>query len=449
MDGGGLMRSGSVNPETGRVVGLSHGGEGIVRDGKTALIAGALPGELVRFRRARRHRQYDDALLEAVLEPAPGRVPARCAHFEICGGCALQHLDHPLQIGLKQRQLAESLERIAQLTPPRWLEPITSRPWAYRRRARLGVKYVSKKGRVLVGFRERSSHLIASLDRCEVLAAPVGELITPLAALIGQLSIRQQLPQIEVAVAEQTTALVLRVLAAPSSGDAALLRAFELQHGVRFYLQAGGLDSVRPLTEPAPGLSYTLPEAAVELEFRPTDFVQINAEVNRALVAAAPGLLQLESDARVLDLFCGLGNFSLPLARRAAAVVGVEGDAALVERARANARRNGIDNAEFHCADLSGTDLAGAAWLRPAYTHVLLDPPRVGARELLPQIARLAPRRLLYVSCHPGTLARDLGELVHQHGFELLAAGVVDMFSHTAHVESLALLQPHGGGHGR
>ncbi len=448
MGAAGLMGVGALNPETGRVVALSHDGEGIVREGKTALVAGALPGEVVRFRRARRHRQYDDARLEAVLEPAPGRVPARCAHFEICGGCALQHLDHQLQIELKQQQLAETLERIGQLTPPRWLDPIRSRPWAYRRRARLGVKYVSKKGRVLVGFRERSSHLIASLDRCEVLAAPVGELITPLAELIGQLSIRQQLPQIEVAVAEQTTALVLRVLASPSAGDAALLHAFELQHGVRFYLQTGGLETVRALGETAPRLSYTLPEAAVELEFRPTDFVQVNAAVNQALVAAAPGLLQLGPEARVLDLYCGLGNFSLPLARRAARVVGVEGDAALVERARANARLNGIDNAEFHCADLSGAPLSDAAWLRDPYTHVLLDPPRVGARELLPRIAQLAPQRLLYVSCHPGTLARDLGELVHQHGFELLAAGVVDMFAHTAHVESLALLQPHGGGHG-
>jgi 23S rRNA (uracil1939-C5)-methyltransferase len=441
------MAAGTTNAETGRVVALSHDGEGIVREGKTALVAGALPGEMVRFRRARRHRQYDDARLEAVLEAAPDRVPARCAHFDICGGCALQHLDHERQIGLKQQQLGEALERIGRLQPLRWLEPIRSQPWAYRRRARLGVKYVGKKGRVLVGFRERASHLIASLERCEVLAAPVGELIAPLAALIGQLSIRQQLPQIEVAVAEQATALVLRVLAAPSIDDTARLRAFESQHHVRFYLQTGGLETVRALTEPAPGLCYTLPEAAVELEFRPTDFVQVNAAVNRALVAAAPELLQLQPDSRVLDLYCGLGNFSLPLARRAARVVGVEGDAALVERARANACRNNIDNVAFHCADLSAPELAGG-WLQDSYTHVLLDPPRAGARELLPRIAQLAPQRLLYVSCHPGTLARDLGELVHQHGFRLLAAGVVDMFAHTAHVESLALLQPHGGGHG-
>ena len=434
--------------ETGLVVGLSHDGEGIVRAGKTALVAGALPGETIRFRRARRHRQYDDALLEAVLEAAPERVAARCRHFDICGGCALQHLEPGRQLELKQQQLADSLERIARLAPRRWLEPIHTPPWAYRRRARLGVKYVTKKGRVLVGFRERSSHLIASLERCEVLAAPVGELLTPLAALIGQLTIREQLPQIEVAVGERAAALVLRVLQAPAERDLALLRDFEAGHGVRFYLQSGGLDSVRALTEPEPRLFYTLPEAGVELEFRPTDFIQINAEANRALVAAAPELLQLTPASRVLDLYCGLGNFSLPLARRAAAVVGIEGDTALVERARANARRNGIDNAEFHRADLAGADLGGAPWLQQRFTHVLLDPPRAGAREMLARIAQLAPQRLLYVSCHPGTLARDLGQLTHEYGFELLAAGVVDMFAHTAHVESLAVLQPRGGGHG-
>ena len=435
-----------MSDETGVVVGLSHDGEGIIRGGKTVLVAGALPGETVRYRRVRRHRQYDEGRLEAVLEPAAIRVPARCRHFDICGGCALQHLEQGRQLELKQQQLAESLERIARLAPPRWLEPIRSTPWAYRRRARLGVKYVAKKGRVLVGFRERSSHLIASLESCEVLAAPIGALINPLAALIEQLSIREQLPQIEVAVGETASALVLRVLTTPAERDLTLLREFELRHAVRFYLQSGGLDSVRVLTEPAPRLAYTLPDAGVELEFAPTDFIQINAEANRSLVMAAATLLELDAEARVLDLFCGLGNFALPLARRAARVVGVEGDAALVERARANARHNGIDNAEFHRADLASS--AAERWLGQPFTHVLLDPPRAGARELLPGIARLAPRRLLYVSCHPGTLARDLGILVHELGFELLAAGVVDMFPHTAHVESLAVLTPHGGGRG-
>lgn len=424
------------------MVGLSHEGAGIVREGKTALVAGALPGETVRFRRWRRHRQYDEARLEAVLTPAADRIQPRCAHFEICGGCALQHLDAASQLALKQQQLTENLERIARLAPQRWLAPIRSPAWGYRRRARLGVKYVARKGRVLVGFRERASHLIAQLARCEVLAAPIGELITPLAELIGGLSIREQLPQIEVAVGDQAAALVLRVLTAPSAEDLGRLRAFELQHGVRLYLQTGGIETVRSLSEPAARLSYALPEAGVDLEFTPTDFIQVNAEANRALVAAAADLLELNAEADVLDLYCGLGNFSLALARRARSVVGVEGEAKLIERARANAQRNGIVNAQFHQADLAAQDLSHAPWLQRPYSHLLLDPPRVGARELLPAIARLAPQRLLYVSCHPGTLARDLGILVHEHGFELLAAGVVDMFAHTAHVESLALLGP-------
>lgn len=424
------------------VVGLSHEGAGIVREGKTALVAGALPGETVRFRRLRRHRQYDEARLEAVMTPAANRVQPQCPHFEICGGCALQHLDAASQLALKQQQLAENLERIGRLAPPRWLEPIHSPPWGYRRRARLGVKYVPRKGRVLVGFRERSSHLIAQLSRCEVLAAPIGELLEPLASLIGALSIREQLPQIEVAVGDQVAALVMRVLATPSEEDLAALRAFEIQYGVRLFLQTGGIDSVRPLSEPAVRLSYALPESGVELEFGPTDFIQINGRANRALVAAAGELLELTNGSQLLDLYCGLGNFSLALARRAATVVGVEGDAKLIERARANAHRNGIANAEFHQADLCGPDLSHVPWLKRAYSHVLLDPPRVGAREMLPAIARLAPSRMLYVSCHPATLARDLGILVHEHGFELIAAGVVDMFAHTAHVESLALLGP-------
>jgi 23S rRNA (uracil1939-C5)-methyltransferase len=437
----------NAESETGLVMALGQDGEGIVREGKTAFVARALPGETIRFRRVRRHRQYDEARLEQIVSPSASRVSPRCAHFEVCGGCALQHLDGAAQLGHKQQQLAESLERLARLSPQCWLEPIASDAWNYRRRARLGVKYVVRKGRVLVGFRERATNLVANLERCEVLAAPIGELIAPLAALIQQLSIRERLPQIEVAVAENTSALVLRVLQAPSEQDCALLRAFEAQHGIRFFLQSGGPDTVRVLDGQAPSLLYSLPGSDLELEFGPTDFIQINAGANRALVGAAAELLQLNAQSSVLDLYCGLGNFSLALARRARCIVGIEADAALIARAQANALRNGIGNAQFFQGDLSASDLSGAAWLQQPYTHVLLDPPRAGARETLAQIARLAPQRVLYVSCHPGTLARDLGILVHEHGFALLAAGVVDMFPHTAHVESLALLRP-GGGHG-
>jgi 23S rRNA (uracil1939-C5)-methyltransferase len=378
-------------------------------------------------------------------QPAAGQVSPLCAHFEVCGGCALQHLDSAAQLRLKEQRLRDTLAQVAQVAPARWLPPITGAPWGYRRRARLGARYVRQMGRSLVGFRERRSNRVANLARCEVLAPPLDGLILPLSALITQLSIRERLPQVEVAIGEDTVALVLRVLDPPLATDLALLREFERQHGVHFYLQSGGLDSTRVLTEPAPRLFYTLPAAQLQIDFLPTDFIQINAAVNQALVAVAGSLLELTPASSVLDLYCGLGNFSLALARRAQHVVGVEGERALVQRARDNALRNGIANAQFFRADLTadlGADAGAGPWLAQRYSHVLLDPPRAGALDMLPQIARLAPERLLYVSCDPDTLARDVGLLVQRHGFELLAAGVVDMFPHTAHLESLALLAP-------
>ncbi|HTQ35486.1 MAG TPA: 23S rRNA (uracil(1939)-C(5))-methyltransferase RlmD, partial [Steroidobacteraceae bacterium] len=280
---------------------------------------------------------------------------------------------------------------------------------------------------------------VAELTGCEVLAAPAGALLAPLAALVGALSIREHLPQIEVAVADNATALVLRVLSEPTAADLAQLRAFAAAHQVQLYLQRAGVGSVAPLEPQAAELTYALPAFGLTFGFAPTDFIQVNAAVNAALVARALELLELTPTSRVLDLFCGLGNFTLPLARHAAQVTGVEGEAALIARARANAQRNGIGNAEFHVADLTQA-VHELPWMRASYSHVLLDPPRTGARELLGALARLAPRRLLYISCHPGSLARDLGVLVHEHGMRLEAAGVVDMFPHTAHVESVALL---------
>ncbi|MFI4905264.1 MAG: 23S rRNA (uracil(1939)-C(5))-methyltransferase RlmD [Steroidobacterales bacterium] len=412
--------------------------------GEPVLAAAALPARTIRLRRRRRHRRDDQAQLVDIVVAGADRVTPRCAHFDICGGCALQQLAGGAQLRLKELRLQATLERLARAAPARWLPAIRGPPWGYRRRARLGVRYVQRKQRALVGFRERGSNLIANLERCEVLAPPVDALIVPLSALITQLSIRERLPQIEVAVADNAVALVLRVLEPPSASDLANLREFEALHGVRLYLQSGGIDSTHALSEPAQRLFYALPEADLEIEFLPTDFIQVNASVNRALVAASARLLQLNSDSSLLDLYCGLGNFSLALARRAHRVVGVEGDAGLVARARGNARRNGIANAEFFSADLAA-DASAAAWLGRGYSHVLLDPPRVGARELLPQIARLAPERVLYVSCNPESLARDVGLLLHEHGFELLAAGVVDMFPHTAHMESVALLAPRLG----
>jgi 23S rRNA (uracil1939-C5)-methyltransferase len=428
--------------ETAEVVGLTHEGEGIIRAGKTVFVAGALPGETVTFQRMRKHRRHDDGKLLEVLRPAAERVTPRCAHFGVCGGCALQHLAPEAQLSLKEKELRDNLARVARVESRTWLPPLRGPVWGYRRRARLGAKYVPKKGKVVVGFRERLAPYVADVTQCEVLAAPVGALVQPLAELLGELDIRQQVPQIEVAVGDNATALVLRVLQTPSELDLGKLRDFAERHAVRFLLQSGGLDSVQELAAgDTPPLNYTLPAFNLTLDFTPTDFVQVNGAVNQALVGRALELLQPDPQSRVLDLYCGLGNFTLALARSAGRVVGVEGDAALVERARHNACRNGVANVEFHASDLSKPMELPAGWLQGPYTHVLLDPPRVGAApEMLAAVARLTPERALYVSCHPGSLARDLAVLVHEHGFILESAGVVDMFPHTAHVESMALL---------
>lgn len=435
--------------EIGVVAAMTHEGEGIVREGRAAFVPGALPGERIRFRRSKRHKQHDDAVLLEVLEPAADRAIPRCAHFGLCGGCALQHLDPGSQIAAKQRELQDNLERIARAAPDEWFEPMRGPVWNYRRRARLGVKYVAKKGRVLVGFRERLSPYVAQLSQCEVLSEPAGRLITPLADMIMTLSIRDRLPQIEVAVADNAVALVVRVMATPSEADLAILRQFEATHGLRLYLQPAGLDSVHRLEAAGPEgraeeppLNYRLPAFDLTLDFKPTDFIQVNGAINQALVSRAVDLLNPEPGSAVLDLYCGLGNFTLALARRAGRVVGVEGDRELVRRGAENALRNGVSNAEFHTADLMQPLPAGTPWLASPYPYMLLDPPRAGAREMLPTVARLAPKRVLYISCHPGSLARDIGIMVHDHGFKLRAAGVLDMFPHTTHVESLAVLEP-------
>jgi 23S rRNA (uracil1939-C5)-methyltransferase len=433
----------SAVEEVATVAALTHDAQGIIREGKAAFVAGALPGESIRFRRTRQHRQHDEAELLEVLEPSAARVVPRCAHFGVCGGCALQHLAPEAQLEAKQTELRDNLERVGRVSPRQWLEPLRGPVWNYRRRARLGAKFVIKKDRVVVGFRERLAPYVAELQRCEVLSSPLGELIAPLAAMLNGLSIRHRIPQIEAAVADNVVALVLRVLDPPSADDLARLREFAARHSVRFYLQTGGLDSVRPLDgDTGEPLRYGLPQFDLQLQFTPTDFIQINAQINAALVSRAVELLELTPSASVLDLFCGIGNFTLALARRAGRVVGVEGEQGLVERARHNARLNDIANAEFHVADLGRAPEHGPPWLRDNYTHVLLDPPRAGASEVLAAVSRLNPQRVLYISCHPGSLARDLGLLVHEHGMNLVAAGVLDMFPHTTHVESLALLEP-------
>ena len=324
--------------------------------------------------------------------------------------------------------------------PDKWLEPITGPDWNYRRRGRLGVKDVSAKGRVLVGFREKHAPYITDMHRCEVLAEPVGALIDALSALISQLSISARLPQIEVAVAENDVALVFRVLDPPSADDKMLLCEFADTHDIRVYLQPGGLDSVALLHPPERDepLYYSLPDFDVQIAFDPVGFVQINDEVNRRMVSAAVELLNPKSSDRVLDLYCGIGNFSLPLARRADTVLGVEGDSMLVSAATENARRNELPNVSFRVANLDhieGTE----TWIKEGWKCVLLDPARSGAAEVVKHMPAFGAERIVYVSCHPGTLARDAGTLVNEHGYQLEAAGIIDMFPHTAHVESIAV----------
>lgn len=429
-------------PESAEIVALDHDGRGVARiDGKTVFVDGALPGELVLLQRVRRRRRHDEAVVVEVLRPAPERVAPRCAHFGSCGGCSLQHLEPGAQLLAKGRVVAEELSRIGGVAPQAWLAPLTGPAWGYRRRARLGCKYVNRKERVFVGFRERGSSFLADVRRCEILAAPIGALIEELAALIGSLEIRRRVAQIEVAVGDNATALVLRVLDPPLPEDLLRLREFEARHGIVLYLQPGGLDTVVPLSPPAPPLQYGLQGLPAGIEFAPTDFIQVNGELNRRMVAHAIDLLEPVATDRALDLFCGLGNFSLPLATRVASVTGVEGDAALVARARANAGRNAIGNAEFHAANLAA-DVSQASWARGPFDLVLLDPPRAGAREILASIAACKPRRIVYVSCHAGTLARDAGILVQEHGYRFSLAGIMDMFPHTAHVESIAVFEP-------
>jgi 23S rRNA (uracil1939-C5)-methyltransferase len=421
------------------IIDLSHDGRGVARiDGKTVFVAGALPGERAVIRLGARHRSFDEARVETLLTRSPDRAEPRCPHFGLCGGCALQHLAPAKQIAAKQRVLAENFERIGKVEPARWLDPLTAEEWGYRRKGRLSVKWVAKKGKVLVGFREDNPRFVADLSECHTLLPEVGLRIAAIGELVTSLEAKQSIAQIEIAAGDDTAALVFRNLQPLSDSDTAKLVAFAKANDLAVLLQPGGPDSVRALWPEEVRLAFRIEEANVAIEFRPLDFVQVNAGMNQRMIARALDLLDPQPDERVLDLFCGLGNFTLPVARRAGAVVGIEGEAGLVARARANAIANGITNAEFAAADLA-TDQRGAPWAVRDYDKLLLDPPRSGAAAVLEYLPHKSARRIVYVSCHPGSLARDAGTLVQQHGFKLKAAGVMDMFPHTAHVESIAL----------
>lgn len=407
-------------------------------EGKAVFVADTLPGEQALYKPTKSKRDFEEASLETLFSASPERVTPRCAHFGLCGGCALQHLDADGQLAFKQQQLLSALKRVGHVEPASVLAPLSAARWQYRRRARLGVKYVPKKGGTLVGFRERGAPFIALLKRCEVLVPEVGEKLTDLAQMIDGLSIRAALPQIEVAAGDNDIALVFRVLETPSDEDCQALIAFGQTHGFSIYLQPGNESTIAPLSPAAPALYYELPAFDARLYFLPNDFVQIHAGINQQMVAAAVEHLQLDADDTVLELFSGLGNFSVPLARRAAKVITVEGEAGLVERARANAEYNGLLSIEAHVDNLF-EPASRPAWLPSQVDKVLIDPPRSGAQEVLGHIAATGASRIVYCSCHPATLARDAEQLVHQYGYRLESAGVMDMFPHTAHIESMAV----------
>ena len=425
----------------GIVESLDHEARGITRlEGKAIFVDGALPGETVEYASFRRKSSYELAHLVSVLKPSTARVEPLCPHFGICGGCAMQHMEPSAQVAAKQRVLEDSLWHIARVRPETILPPIHGAPWGYRHRARLGVRKVAKKGEMWIGFHEKRSSYITDMRSCAVLPPHVSDLLLPLREVIGTLSIAERVRQIDIAVGEHCTALLLRILEPLKARDEQLLREFADHHALLIYLQPKGPDSAyRFHPASGPQLSYTLPEFDLEMAFRPTEFTQVNHAVNRLLVRRAIGLLDPRPGERIADMFCGLGNFTLPIARSGAQVVGIEGSQALVERGRECAVANGLaERVEFGVANLFDCTEESLAALGP-FDKMLIDPPREGASELVKALGKASgPRRIVYVSCNPATLARDAAILVSEKGYRFVAAGAVNMFPHTAHVESVA-----------
>jgi 23S rRNA (uracil1939-C5)-methyltransferase len=439
-----LSSSGDAGTETvaATIEALNYDGSGVAHiDGKAVFIEGALPGERVLFRYRRRHRRYDTGEMVEILSASPERIlTPECPYFGTCGGCSLQHLQPEAQLVAKQRVLRDNLMRIGKVTPVDWLPPLRGPLWGYRRKARLGVRLVPKKGGVLVGFRERKRSFVTPLDECKTLDPRLAALLPGLPTLIAGLSCPRRIPQIEVAAGDEAVALVFRHLDPLTETDRERLRAFGEQHAVQIHLQAHGPESVQALWPPQPPLlSYVLPTQGIEVLFAANEFTQVNAAVNARLVDAMIKLLEPQPRETVLDLFCGAGNFTLPLARRAARVVGMEGNGTLVQRAQANAAHNEITNADFRHVDLY-SEATPIAWDELHFDKLLLDPPRSGAMQAIKQLPSAhLPSRIVYVSCYPATLARDSEYLVHVLGFRLLNAGIADMFPHTSHMEAIAV----------
>jgi 23S rRNA (uracil1939-C5)-methyltransferase len=421
---------------------LAHDGRGVAHvEGKVIFIDEALPGEEVEFIYTDIRKDYAEGKVVKLLSRSEDRVDAQCAHYGLCGGCSFQHVEATAQIRIKQELLIEQFNRIGKVDAPELLPPLIGPHWGYRRKARMGVKYVAKKNRVLVGFRERRHPYLAEIDSCVVMHPIVGTQLTALGEMISELTIRDKIPQIEVAIGEGQCVLSFRVLEPPTAADQELMRAFGHEHNMSLCLQSKGPDTIVPLDgEPEIIPSYTLPDLDIEFKFRPAMFTQVNYEINRQMIARVLDLLALNENDTVLDLFCGLGNFTLPMAKFAGSVVGIEGDQPLVNHAKENALHNNINNAEFYAADLS-KDISDYPWAQRKYNKILLDPSRAGASDVLHYFKKWQPDLVVYVSCNPSTLARDTGIMVNELGYQLIKAGVMDMFPQTGHVESMAVFK--------
>jgi len=427
-----------TEPVAASVESISHEGRGIARlDGKTIFIDGALPGEEVMFVYTSQRSKFAEGCAVEIIKASPERIEPVCPHFLLCGGCSLQHMSPEAQRAHKQSVLVDQFKHLAQLEIPEIIEPLTTKTTGYRRKARLGVRFVVKKDKLLIGFREKSSGFLTDMSICKVLHESVGEHLEELQDLVRSLSAYQKIAQIEVAVGDKHTTLVFRNLEELNSDDIALLKAFAEQSGLHVWLQPKGPDTASPLWPEVSQLTYSLPDYDVSYEFLPTDFTQVNADLNKKMIKQAIELLNLKQDSKVLDLFCGIGNFSLPLARHCQRVIGIEGSEALVERAKHNASINQIENVEYLVADLTKdipVEIKGI-------DRMLLDPPRSGALEVVSRMKEIGPKRIVYVSCNIATLARDAGELVQNQGYRLCSAGIMDMFPHTSHVESIAVFE--------
>lgn len=436
-----------LTPREIQIDSMAHDGRGVGRgeDGKVVFVDFALPGEKVVYIPVMNRKSYLFGTTLEVLEPSEHRIEPKCPVFGDCGGCVLQHLDENIQIKYKQQQLLENFKKIGDVEPEALLEPMTDKHWGYRRRARLGAKFVPKKGGMIIGFRERNTSYIQPTDKCEVLYPEVSAMFPDLRETLEKTSCNDKIPQVEISVADNAVVMIVRHLETFVQNDLDLLTEFAKRNQVQLFLQPGNLKSVHPLYPEKPdALFFELKEFDIKIEFLPTDFIQVNGGINEQLVSRAIELLDIQKDDRVLDLFCGVGNFTLPLARCSDHVVGVEGDQALVNRAIHNGQLNGLSGVEFHFGDLFKEDMNAEShgdWLEQKFDKILLDPPRSGAAEMIKRLPAFGASKVVYVSCGPATLARDAGVMVNEHGYRMTYAGVIDMFPHTAHVESIAVFE--------